>query len=401
MRWFFPLLMHSANGRTWLYLERVLSLYSQSMKHLLLCLMLLSGFSVKAQLDNSAFDQKLSLSPQDSSRLYAGIRLLAFGKNNEYFETTYSGYTLFGYQLNPFVYYQVGSKVRLDVGAYLQQDFGNDRLSVFVPTLSLKFKHRDFSATIGTIEGSLHHQLVEPLYDFENVLNKRIENGLQFLVERDGLFVDAWVNWEKMIYFNDPDQERFVAGLSLNKKVLNKNHWSLSIPIQATVRHAGGQIDNNPQPLTSVFASASGFIINKNVSGIIKAYGLKSYFLTYKSLTSRIVPYKDGNGIYINPYVQTNFGLSVMGSYWYGNEFLTSDGGQMYPVTTERYPYLVQPTRILYMLRFLYEKKLAPGLTLIARVEPIYDTYTNNIQYAYGFYFNFTDRFFLGHAKEK
>lgn len=371
------------------------------MKYLLFCLVLFSGFSVKAQLDNTAFDQKLGLDPKDSNRVYAGIRLLAFGKNNEYFETTYSGYTLFGYQLNPYVYYQVGSKVRLDVGAYLQQDFGNDRLSTLVPTLSIKFKHKSFSATIGTIEGSLHHQLVEPLYDFENVLNKRIENGLQFLIEQERLFVDAWVNWEKMIYFNDPDQERFVAGLSLNKELLNKNDWSFSIPVQATVRHAGGQIDSNPQPLTSVFASASGFIVNKNTNGFVSAFGLKSYFLTYKSLTSRIVPYKDGNGIYINPYVQTTIGLSVMGSYWYANEFLTNDGGQIYPVTTERYPYLVQPARVLYMLRIMYEKKLTKGLTLTARVEPFYDTYTNNIQYSYGFYFNFTDRFFLGHAKEK
>jgi hypothetical protein len=371
------------------------------MKYLLFFFLLHLGFSVRAQLDNSAFDQKLNLSPEDSTRFYAGIRVLAFGKNNEYFETTYSGYTLFGYQFNPFVYYQVGAKLRLDVGAFIQQDFGNTNLSTAVPTFSLKFKHKNFSTTIGTIEGGLHHQLVEPLYDFENVLNKRIENGLQLLVERDGLFLDAWVNWEKMIYFNDPDQERFVAGLSLNKEVLSKNDWSLSVPIQATVRHAGGQIDSNPQPLTSVFASASGFIVNKNASGFIKAFGLKSYFLTYKSLTSRIVPYKDGNGIYINPYVQSNFGLSVMGSYWYGNEFLTSDGGQMYPVTTERYPYLVQPARILYILRILYEKKLTKGLSLTARVEPIYDTYTSNIQYAYGFYFNFTDRFFLGHAKEK
>lgn len=370
------------------------------MKYRLFIFLLCSGFSVKAQLDNSAFDQKLKLTPEDSSRIYAGIRVLAFGKNNEYFETTYNGYTLFGYQFNPFVYYQVGAKLRLDVGAYIQQDFGNTEFSTVVPTFSLKFKHKNLSAIIGTIEGGLHHQLVEPLYDFENVLNKRIENGLQLLVEQEGLFLDAWVNWEKMIYFNDPDQERFVAGLSLNKRVVNINDWSLSIPIQATVRHAGGQIDINPKPLTSVFASASGFVINKNTSGVIKSFGLKSYFLTYKSLTSRIVPYKDGNGIYINPYVQSKFGLGIMGSYWYGNEFLTNDGGQLYPSTTERYPFLVQPTRILYMLRILYEKQLMKGLSLTARVEPFYDTYSDNIQYAYGFYFNFTDRFFLGHAKE-
>lgn len=383
------------------YLGRPLSLYSQFMKYLLACLCLMSGYAALAQLDNTAFDQKLTLSPNDSNRLYAGIRVLAFGKNNEYFETTYTGYTLFGYQFNPFVYYQIGSKFRLDAGVYLQQDFGNEKISTFLPTLSLKFKHKDFSVVLGTIEGGLHHQLVEPLYDFENVLNKRIENGLQVLLERDGLFLDTWVNWEKMIYFDDPDQERFVAGISFIKQILGRNAWIISIPVQATVRHAGGQIDTSPEPLTTVFNSASGLIINKSKKGVINAYGLKSYFLTYKNMTSRIVPYQDGNAIYINPYLKTKFGLSVMASYWYGNEFLTMDGGQIYPVTTERYPYIVQPARALYMLRFLYEKKLATGLTLTGRIEPFYDTYGNNIQYAYGFYFNFTDRFFLGNAKEK
>lgn len=371
------------------------------MRALLLCLTFLLGVPAFAQLDNSSFDQRLAIEPADSGKLFAGLRVLAFGKNNEYFETTISGYTLFGYQFNPYVYYQLGEKVRIDVGAYLQQDFGNSRFSTVVPTLSLKIKHQHFSAILGTLEGSTQHQLVEPLYDFENVLKKRLENGLQFLWMKDGLFFDTWVNWEKMIYFNDPDQERFVAGLSFNKRIVHVDDWSLEIPVQATIRHAGGQIDISPKPLRSDFSSAIGLIVSKKLKSAVQAFGIKSYFLTNQSLTSRIVPYKDGNGIYLNPYLQTRFGLSLMGTYWYGNEFLNSDGSQLFPVSTEQYPYIVQPARALYMLRFLYEKKISEGLSLTARVEPFYDTYPKNIQYSYGFYLNFNDQFFLGHAKKK
>ncbi len=371
------------------------------MKALFFCLIFLSSTAVFGQLDNTSFDQRLAIEPADSNKLYAGLRLLAFGKNNEYFETTISGYTLFGYQFNPYVYYQLGEKVRIDIGAYLQKDFGNNRFSTVLPTLSLKIKHQHFSTIIGTLEGATQHQLIEPLYDFENVLNKRLEEGVQILWMKDGLFLDAWVNWEKMIYFNDPDQERFVAGLSFSKRIADVKGWIIEVPLQATIRHAGGQIDVSPQPLRSDFSSAIGLTISKKLHAAVQAYGVKSYFLTNQSLTNRIVPYKDGNGIYINPYLQTRFGLSLMGTYWYGNEFLNSDGSQIFPVSTERYPNIVQPARVLYMLRFLYEKKITEGLSLTARVEPFYDTYPENIQYSYGFYLNFNDQFFLGHAKKK
>lgn len=326
---------------------------------------------------------------------------MGFGKNNEYFNTTVNGYTLFGYQFNPFATYFLNANVRLDAGVYLQQDFGNADYSTVVPTLSLKIKHKNFYFTIGTLEGSLHHQLVEPLYDFERVLNNRIENGIQFQWIKDGLFADGWVNWEKMIYFNDPDQERFVAGLSVNKRIAQLNTWTFEIPVQVTVRHAGGQIDTSPKPLTSILNSASGLIVRKKQNGFITETGVKSYFLTYRSLTSRILPYKDGNAVYVNPFVQTRWGLGLMASYWYGNEYLNFDGNQLFPVTSEFSPSLVQPARVLYMLRLLYDLKITEGLILTARVEPFYDTLPETLQYSYGFYLNFTDRFFLGHAKKK
>lgn len=366
----------------------------------LFCLLSVS-LSVRGQLDNSAFDQRLKFPATDSSSFYAGINLLAFGKNNEYFDTTIEGYTLFGYQFNPYLTYFFQPNIRLDAGAYLQQDFGNNEFSTIAPTLSLKIKHKNFSFTIGTLEGSLHHQLIEPLYDFERVLVKRLENGIQFQWMKDGLFADGWVNWEKMIYFNDPNQERFVAGISLNKRLLSKNRWTLEVPLQLTVRHAGGQINNSSEPLASDVTGAAGLSLKKEWTGFITAAGIKSYYVTYGSLTSRTVPYKDGNGMYVNPYLQTRWGLGLMGTYWYGSEYLTTDGNQLFPVTTEFLPEVIHQPRVFYMLRILYDLKITEGLKLTARVEPFFDTYPNTIQYSYGFYLNFSNSFFLGHAKKK
>jgi hypothetical protein len=371
------------------------------MKFLIFLLFLGISISALGQLNNASFDQRLTFEAADSNRLYAGVHVLGFGKNNEYFDTTIEGYTLFGYQFNPYLTYFFRSNIRLDAGVFLQQDFGNASYSTAIPTLSLSVKHKNFQFTIGTLEGSLHHQLIEPIYDFERVLNNRVENGIQFQWMKDGLFADGWVNWEKMIYFNDPDQERFVAGFSVIKRIKKINNWLIEVPVQATVRHAGGQIDTSIKPLTSIFTSASGLIVRKQQNGFINEFGLKSYFLTYRSLTSRILPYKDGNGLYINPYLQTRWGIGLMGTYWYGNEYMTFDGTQYYPITSLDYPERIQQPRQLYMLRFLYELKIAEGLQFTARVEPFFDTLPGAIEYSYGFYLNFSDRFFLGHAKKK
>jgi hypothetical protein len=371
------------------------------MRYFFIILIVFVSARVFGQLDNSRFDQRTTIDPLDSNRFYAGLRMLAFGKNNEYFDTTIEGYTLFGYQFNPFVSYFLHKNIRIDAGAYLQQDFGSSDFTTVLPTLSLKIGHRHLSFTIGTLEGALHHQLIEPIYDFERVLNNRIENGIQFQWIKEGLFADGWVNWEKMIYFNDPDQERFVAGLSVLKRLGRWGNWSVELPVQATVRHAGGQIDRSYLPLTSLYTGSIGVNVSNRPGLFVTEWGLKTYQVTHKSLTSRTLPYKDGNAFYLNPYLQTRWGLGLMASYWHGNEYLTFDGGQLYPVHTQLYPDRIHQPRQFYMIRILYDLLIADGLTLTARVEPFYDTYPETIQYSYGFYLNFSDRFFLGHAKRK
>jgi hypothetical protein len=52
------------------------------------------------------------------------------------------------------------------------------------------------------------------------------------------------------------------------------------------------------------------------------------------------------------------------------------------------------------MLRLLYDLKVADGLTLTARAEPFYDTYEDSIEYSFGLYLNFSERFFLLNAKK-
>jgi hypothetical protein len=117
-------------------------------------------------------------------------------------------------------------------------------------------------------------------------------------------------------------------------------------------------------------------------------------------LSARSQYFKDGWGVYINPYITTSFGLTVMGSYWHSDKFLSFNGGGFYPSISEQRPERVDRQREIFMLRFLYDVKVADGLNFTLRAEPFYDTYSKAIEYSYGFYFNYYNRFFLLHARQ-
>lgn len=362
---------------------------------------LLIPFLANAQVHNEAFENRMRVSPIDSGKLYLGLNILGFGKNNEYSETIVDGYTLFGYQLSPYLSYSISSNLRLDAGVYLQQDFGNDNYSQVAPVFSLKYQKRNFSLIFGTLEGALNHQLIEPLYNFENVLNNRLEQGIQYILRKEGLFFDTWINWQNMIYWNDPDQEQFTAGISFRKTIYKKNDLEIELPVQGLARHRGGEIDSSPGLVSTLYNGAIGLNVQRKLSGALNTLGIKSFltFYTDGSPNPNQV-YKDGYGVYLNPYFVTRFNLTVMGSFWYAHEFISPQGGNLFPSSNEQFPSAGDPYRSFIMLRALYDVTLADNVILTMRAEPFYDTFSNSLLYSFGVYINFYDRFYLTNVRK-
>lgn len=382
---------------------RAFSAYIASfhMKNVLFFLFLLASVSGFGQLDNRAFEQRMAVEPADSSKLFLGINMLGFAKDNEFFRTTVDGYTLFGYQLNPYVSYNISKNVRLDAGVYVQKDFGNDEYSDVKPTLSLKIRNNNFNFIFGTLEGSIHHRLIEPLYDFERTLNNRLENGAQVTWIKDNdLFLDAWIDWQKMIYANSTDPERFTAGASFNKTLFRFNNMHVDLPVQLVASHQGGQIDTVDNEVITRFNMAGGLTLEGTSTGFINGWGVNAYATSFNTNANIPTFNQDGVGFYINPYIKTKVGLTVMGSYWYGDRFLSIQGSPLFPSVNEQYPTRVDKVRKLIMLRFLYDLKIADGLTLTARAEPFYDTYADEFEYSFGLYLSFCERFFILNAKK-
>ncbi len=369
----------------------------------ILFLLLTVSSAVLAQLNNAPFYDRLQVSPEDSGRLYLGINAMGFSKDNEYFGSIIDGYTLYGYQLAPGFSYQFAPHWRIDAGAWLQKDFGNNNYTTIAPIFTIKHQKNNVSTIFGNLEGSLNHRLIEPLYDFERVLDKnRLEQGGQIVIDREKLFFDAWIDWQVMQYPGDTRQEELTGGISAEKKLPKIGSWNLSVPLQVVVKHKGGQLDINPLPLTTLWNSAAGISATHGLFGFFRELRFSNYVVYYKdmSFTKRQL-FKDGSGIYLNMNLKTKRGLEAMVSYWRGHEFITIQGGKIYPSQGVYDATVIQPKMNMLMLRILYAAQVNETFSVSARIEPYYDFGFRQLQYAFGIYLIYKDRFFLGQPRRK
>lgn len=370
---------------------------------ILLPFLLVSG--AYAQLDNQVFEDRKELEAGKDQKVFVGFNILGFTKNNEYFNKIADGYTLFGYQLNPYISYYPDKNVRIDAGVFFHNDFGNHGKSTITPTLSIKVKRGNWDIIFGNLDGSLNHRLIEPLYDFERVLNDRLETGLQAVSQTDQLFFDAWINWETMIYAGDPYQEEVSGGISFDYIVLKNNALSLSLPLQTVLYHKGGQIDDVDDPLQSFMNNSAGFSLSLpvNEQGILKSVKTDNHYIYYTDFSfEKEQAYTEGHGIYFN----LTFGLkwlSVMTSYWYGNSYMSIKGAPLYQSVSSTFknPDHLEQVRELLIFRFLHDVEVFDNFYISSRFEPFFDLKNNKFEFSHGFYINYRPDFYLFKAKSK
>lgn len=360
-------------------------------------------FPCSAQLDNNSFEWSPSYVPGDSGRVYGGFRTLGYLKNNEYFNEVLEGYTLFGYQLNPYIAWQPGKYVRIEAGIYLAQNFGDNDFQDILPTFTLSYRKNGNELNFGTLQGNIAHRLIEPLYDFENTLSAmRQENGIQFRRITNKLFLDTWLDWRNAIAPGDTDQEVLVAGVSATYDWVKSQSGGFSTHVQATAYHRGGQINNSPNPIQTYLNTAFGIKAWVRPGGFFEEISGDLYYVgfTDNSGTPEI-PFDNANGFYGNLFFKTSLHLGLMLSYWQAEDFYSPIGGRLY----QTYSYVpeqfgqAQERRELLFLRFLYDKELADDLLISARVEPYFDLGNSEMEWAAGVYLNYRFQFDFGRKR--
>ncbi len=358
---------------------------------LLLFILFIPFLSLKAQLDNTGFEQPVVKDTTPETPFSFTLRALAFNKNNEYFNNIVEGYTLFGYRVTPAIGWQYNENVKVEGGIFLQKDFGNNNFTYAIPFFSILYDWNYSQILFGNINGSIHHQMIEPLEDFERLLYDVPESGIQYIVERPKFYMDAWVNWERMIYNNSNFKEEVSGGLVSIYDLFTDKNQSVKLHYQFKAYHRAGQIDTvDNQPLILRYNNAFGLSYEKKWNNsFFKGYKWEAHYAHFFDDSRKFeLPYKQGHGYYVNGLLKTKVG-DFMLSYWYGDHFHSYKGGRLYQsFTTNSNSRRYEDVRQLLILRVMNEFKIGKSSTLLLRFEPYWDFQNNLFEFSHAIYFN-------------
>ncbi|MBK6263615.1 hypothetical protein JKA74_01105 [Marivirga sp. S37H4] len=352
---------------------------------------LIPSLRLFAQLDNTGLEQPIVKDTTPETPFSFTLRALAFNKNNEYFNKIVEGYTLFGYRVTPAIGWQLHEQVKVEGGMFLQKDFGNNKLTYAIPYFSILYDWNDSQLLLGNINGSIHHRQIEPLEDFERLMYDVPESGIQYKFNRPKLFLDAWVNWERMIYNNSPFEEQLSGGLVSIYELYNMERKAFKLHYQFKGYHKAGQIDTiTTDPLIIRYNNSFGMSFDEKWQHpFFHGYELEGHFLHFFDDSKAFeLPYKQGYGYYLNGMIETKIG-DFMLSYWYGDHFHSYKGGRIYQsFTTNNGSRRFEDVRQLLILRVMNEFNIGKSSTLLLRFEPYWDIENRQFEFSHAIYFN-------------
>lgn len=355
------------------------------------------NFSLFAQIDNQRLENHQSIDSTQFNRFHFVFESFSYLKNNEYFGNIADGYTLFGNSFSPKIQYYTTKNVVIEAGFFLRKDFGSEQIHSFQPTFTVKVQKDSLQFLFGNLDGNLNHRLIEPLFDFERTINNRLESGLQLKKIKKNTFFDLWIDWQKMIYRDSPFSEEITGGLNWEKKFKAFKNTQISLPIQLTLKHQGGQINSNKNEVGTIRNIALGVKISWKSpyqNSFLKSLETQNYWLDFSQNPLVLSNFKQVNGLYLNVLVKTKI-LDLMLSYWDAKTYQSQLGGRLFQSVGDVYrkPGLVTENRNLLIIRLMREWKLADSLWLTGRFEPYFDLGDQLFEHSEGLYLNYRQVF--------
>ncbi|WP_207429727.1 hypothetical protein [Pedobacter sp. SYSU D00535] len=332
--------------------------------------------SASGQLPNDSLEYRIRPDTLKSGDVQLSLYNFNFLRNYEFFNNFQDGYTLFGTQLEPRLVYYPNSKLVLSAGVHVRKDFGKQGINKSFPLFTIKYQNGNTALINGVLEGNINHRFIEPLFDFERKISNPVEYGTQLVVDKRTLFLDAFVNWNKMIERNSPEQEQIFAGVSSDIAIYKQKALKVSVPLQVFAFHQGGQIDTDPAPLQTVVNAALGIKFQWNRTGFLKHLKTENYFVTYTDLSPhKQQVYSNGTGWYFNAGLGTWKYGSLLLSYWEGHKYISPVGMPIYQSLSRQinHPGYSEALRQLVFLRYTLQRQLVANFYLDFRVEPIFD----------------------------
>jgi len=356
----------------------------------------LCAYKTFAQVDNSAFFERKSLFEEKG--LYGGINTFGFIRHKAYNNSIANGYNLLGYQMNPYIAWQPSDRFRIDAGVFLLRDFGANGFREINPTFSFIYEEPGFRMIMGNLDGALNHRLIEPMQNFEQVINRRQETGIQFLVENEQIFWDTWLDWRKNVVPGSNQKESVFAGTSAFINFSRDNDITFGAPLQLTAQHFGARLDTTGIAASTLLNYTIGASIawQGGDNAFMKLVKFEPYLAFYKTLGVSTLPLSSGEGYFIN-FIANSQVFDFMLSYWFGQDFHSPEGGYLFSSIGSRWdqPLLVENKRELLIFRFYKDIKIEDGLIISFRFEPYYDLQNQFLEYSGGLYFSYRPSFLI------
>jgi hypothetical protein len=269
----------------------------------------------------------------EPGKIYLSLKNINFIKDNEYFNPIIEGYTLIGYFIEPSIVYSPSRRLKLKLGTYLLNFSGTDKINqarlVFSTTYNFS---KNIFLTLGTLNGSDKHMMLDPHFDNERKYTAYNEDGFQIVARNEHLFSDTWISWENFIFKGDTTREVFTTGESfryVSGKIAGK--LNLEVPLQIEFKHFGGQISNYKENVETFFNLATGMRINYDFSGNHPAnIGVEYLQFLNNELT------KTGDKGVTKGYASwfrfhLNYWFLYFGSYyWNAHDYYAPNGNQIY-----------------------------------------------------------------------
>lgn len=363
-------------------------------KNILLIVFLIGQLVGWGQINNKSF---LEI-PADTSlanRWKLEFSSLSYMQNREYFEKIADGYTLFGNQFAPKIIYKPAKNVNIEAGIFVKKDFGNSGIKNIQPLFTVVILKDSSQFRFGNLNANLNHQLIEPMYNFEGILNNTLENGIELINKKNGNYLDIWIDWQKMIYRGSNFKEEIWGGMHYKSAIYKKNNFNLTLPIQFTAYHAGGQITTDKSPLKTELNLALGFEASWIKTGKLKKISIQNYVLGFKEQSNLTNKPKSGTGLYLNASVET-IKVNGMLSYFYGNSFNSYSGGDIFQSINKNKSNNIEKYRKLLIMRLYKDFEIISNLFLIARFEPYLNFETKKIEHSEGLFISYKQQFGLG-----
>jgi hypothetical protein len=346
----------------------------------------------------------------DSNSIGVSYNTLSYFRDYEYFKNKIqTGYTFFGTWHYPRLVIQPSPRLRLEAGVLVQKEFGDRHAQDARVMFSLQFMPvKNTRIIFGALEGTLSHNLVQPLMDWDRIIERPIEEGFQIRHNSNHFDVDLWLDWSLRQTVNSNFPEELTGGLSFAYKLTKPGKpWQVKIPVQFVTPHKGGQLDTNHSIVTTVLNSAAGINAEwkeENTKKFIKHFSADIYHVGYKHFhKSNLYPFDNGSGILANVLAKSKTDIGVALTYWNGDQFIAPLGAPIYQSISSilpKYAGYSEKERNLLLINLFYEKELFKNFYTYASVYPYVDLKNGYLEHSFLIMFSYKNNFRLGKLRK-